>query len=76
MQFQFQKQLQMKQWMPSHIDAVRVLLRKNSSAMLFVSAKVSQLALCRREDRSKRARPKMLAQMDAEGFGCTNTLCL
>lgn len=43
--------------------------------MLFVSAKVSQLALLpqgqpEREDRAK----KMVAQMDIEGFGsCTNT---
>lgn len=48
---------------------------KNASAMLFVSAKVSQLALLpqgkpEREDRAK----KMVAQMDIEGFGaCTNT---
>ena len=47
---------------------------KNASAMLFVSAKVSQLALLpqgqvERKDRVK----KMLAAMDAEGFGnCTN----
>ncbi len=48
---------------------------KNASAMLFVSAKVSQLALLpqgqpEREERAK----KMVAQMDLEGFGaCTNT---
>ena len=48
---------------------------KNSSAMLFVSAKVSQLALLpqgppERKDRVNR----MVSQMDAEGFGhCTNT---
>jgi len=48
---------------------------KNASAMLFVSAKVSQLSLLpqgqpEREDRAL----KMVAQMDAEGFGsCTNT---
>jgi succinate dehydrogenase / fumarate reductase iron-sulfur subunit len=48
---------------------------KNASAMLFVSAKVSQLSLLpqgqpEREDRAM----KMVAQMDAEGFGtCTNT---
>jgi succinate dehydrogenase / fumarate reductase iron-sulfur subunit len=48
---------------------------KNSSAMLFVSAKVSQLALlpqghAERTDRVE----KMVAQMDAEGFGnCSNT---
>ncbi len=48
---------------------------KNASAMLFVSAKVSQLSLVpqgqpERQDRAL----KMVAQMDAEGFGtCTNT---
>jgi succinate dehydrogenase iron-sulfur subunit len=48
---------------------------KNSSAMLFVSAKVSQLVLLpqgkvERKDRVQ----KMVAQMDEEGFGnCTNT---
>jgi succinate dehydrogenase / fumarate reductase iron-sulfur subunit len=49
---------------------------KNSSAMLFVSAKVSQFALLPqgRSERKERAE-KMVAQMDAEGFGaCTNTL--
>lgn len=48
---------------------------KNSSAMLFVSAKVSQLALLPQGqvERKERVR-KMVAQMDAEGFGsCTNT---
>jgi succinate dehydrogenase / fumarate reductase iron-sulfur subunit len=48
---------------------------KNSSAMLFVSAKVSQLALLPQgnAERSERAE-KMVEQMDAEGFGsCTNT---
>jgi len=48
---------------------------KNASAMLFTSAKVSQLAMLpqgqvERKDRAE----KMIAQMDAEGFGaCTNT---
>jgi len=48
---------------------------KNASAMLFVAAKVSQLALLpqgqpERLDRAER----MVAQMDEEGFGnCTNT---
>jgi len=48
---------------------------KNSSAMLFVAAKVSQFALLPQgkieaEDRVK----NMVAQMDLEGFGnCTNT---
>ena len=48
---------------------------KNASASLFVSAKVSQLALLpqgqpERKDRVNR----MVSQMDAEGFGhCTNT---
>jgi succinate dehydrogenase / fumarate reductase, iron-sulfur subunit len=48
---------------------------KNASAMLFVSAKVSQLALLPQgqAERSMRAE-KMVAQMDEEGFGsCTNT---
>jgi succinate dehydrogenase / fumarate reductase iron-sulfur subunit len=48
---------------------------KNSSAMLFVSAKVSQLALLPqgKPERKERAE-KMVAQMDEEGFGaCTNT---
>jgi succinate dehydrogenase / fumarate reductase iron-sulfur subunit len=48
---------------------------KNASAMLFVSAKISQLALLpqgqpERKDRAER----MVAQMDSEGFGaCSNT---
>ena len=49
---------------------------KNASAMLFVSAKVSQFALLPqgKPERKERAE-KMVAQMDAEGFGaCTNTL--
>jgi succinate dehydrogenase / fumarate reductase iron-sulfur subunit len=48
---------------------------KNASAMLFTSAKVSQLALLPQGqvERKERAE-KMIAQMDAEGFGaCTNT---
>ncbi|GAA4433157.1 succinate dehydrogenase/fumarate reductase iron-sulfur subunit [Ravibacter arvi] len=48
---------------------------KNASAMLFVSAKVSQLALLPQgqAERTMRAE-KMVAQMDEEGFGaCTNT---
>jgi succinate dehydrogenase / fumarate reductase iron-sulfur subunit len=48
---------------------------KNASAMLFVSAKVSQLALLPQgaPERKKRALA-MVAQMDDEGFGaCTNT---
>jgi succinate dehydrogenase / fumarate reductase iron-sulfur subunit len=48
---------------------------KNASAMLFVSAKVSQFALLPqgKPERNERAE-KMVAQMDAEGFGaCTNT---
>jgi succinate dehydrogenase / fumarate reductase iron-sulfur subunit len=48
---------------------------KNASAMLFTSAKVSQLALLPQGqiERKNRAE-KMVAQMDAEGFGaCTNT---
>jgi len=49
---------------------------KNSSAMLFVSAKVSQLALLPQgqAERSERV-AHMVVQMDDEGFGnCTNTL--
>lgn len=48
---------------------------KNASAMLFVSAKVSQLALLPQGKVERDARVKnMLAQMDEEGFGnCTNT---
>lgn len=48
---------------------------KNSSAMLFVSAKVSQLALLPQGAPEKRTRVlNMIAQMDREGFGaCTNT---
>lgn len=48
---------------------------KNASAMLFVSAKVSQLSMLPQgqPEREERAM-KMVAQMDAEGFGtCTNT---
>lgn len=48
---------------------------KNASAMLFVGAKVRQLALLPQgqAERSRRAEA-MVAQMDAEGFGsCTNT---
>ncbi len=48
---------------------------KNASAMLFVSAKVSQLAQLPQgqPERYKRVQD-MVAQMDAEGFGnCTNT---
>ncbi|MFP4089919.1 MAG: succinate dehydrogenase/fumarate reductase iron-sulfur subunit [Cyclobacteriaceae bacterium] len=48
---------------------------KNASAMLFVSAKISQLALLPQGqvERQQRAE-RMIAQMDAEGFGaCSNT---
>jgi len=42
----------------------------NASAMLFVSAKVSQLALLPQGDVERKTRAeKMVAQMDAEGFG-------
>jgi succinate dehydrogenase / fumarate reductase iron-sulfur subunit len=47
---------------------------KNASAMLFTATKVSQLALLPqgKPERTARVR-KMVAQMDAEGFGsCTN----
>lgn len=48
---------------------------KNSSAMLFVSAKVSQLALLPQGHAERKERVEhMVAQMDEEGFGsCTNT---
>jgi succinate dehydrogenase / fumarate reductase iron-sulfur subunit len=48
---------------------------KNSSAMLFVSAKVSQYALLPQGNVERKERVlKMVAQMDQEGFGnCTNT---
>ncbi|MGK7397167.1 MAG: succinate dehydrogenase/fumarate reductase iron-sulfur subunit [Candidatus Cyclobacteriaceae bacterium M3_2C_046] len=48
---------------------------KNASAMLFVSAKISQLALLPQGQAERKGRAEqMVAQMDAEGFGnCTNT---
>lgn len=48
---------------------------KNASAMLFVAAKVSQLALLPQGKPERKERvEKMVAQMDEEGFGaCTNT---
>lgn len=48
---------------------------KNASAMLFVSAKVSQLALLPQGQVERQERVlNMVKQMDAEGFGnCTNT---
>jgi succinate dehydrogenase / fumarate reductase, iron-sulfur subunit len=48
---------------------------KNASAMLFVSAKVSQLALLPQGKPERKERVEaMVAQMDAEDFGaCTNT---
>ncbi|RYF96763.1 MAG: succinate dehydrogenase/fumarate reductase iron-sulfur subunit [Chitinophagaceae bacterium] len=48
---------------------------KNASAMLFVSAKISQLALLPQGQPERYIRVQnMVAQMDAEGFGnCTNT---
>jgi succinate dehydrogenase / fumarate reductase iron-sulfur subunit len=48
---------------------------KNSSAMLFVSAKVSHLALLPQGAPERKTRViNMVAQMDKEGFGaCTNT---
>jgi succinate dehydrogenase / fumarate reductase, iron-sulfur subunit len=48
---------------------------KNASAMLFVSAKITQLSLLPQgqPERAKRAQ-QMVEQMDEEGFGaCTNT---
>jgi len=48
---------------------------KNASASLFVSAKISQLALLPQgHAEAKERAERMVAQMDAEGFGsCTNT---
>ncbi len=48
---------------------------KNASAMLFTSAKISQLAqLPQGQPERYRRAQSMVAQMDAEGFGnCTNT---
>lgn len=48
---------------------------KNASAMLFVAAKVSQLALLPQGQAERKRRVEaMVAQMDKEGFGaCTNT---
>ncbi|MDB5132916.1 MAG: succinate dehydrogenase/fumarate reductase iron-sulfur subunit [Mucilaginibacter sp.] len=48
---------------------------KNASAMLFVSAKVSQLAMLPQGQPERYSRVQaMVAQMDEEGFGnCTNT---
>lgn len=48
---------------------------KNASAMLFVGAKVSQYALLPQGQPERKERvERMVAQMDAEGFGsCTNT---
>jgi succinate dehydrogenase / fumarate reductase, iron-sulfur subunit len=48
---------------------------KNASASLFVSAKISQLALLPQgHAEAKERAEKMVAQMDEEGFGsCTNT---
>lgn len=49
---------------------------KDASAMLFVSAKISQLALLPQGQPERKQRvERMVAQMDKEGFGaCTNTL--
>jgi ferredoxin len=48
---------------------------KNASAMLFVSAKVSQLAMLPQGKVERKTRVEnMIAQMDVEGFGaCSNT---
>jgi len=48
---------------------------KNASAMLFTSAKISQLALLPQGQTEKKTRvEKMIWQMEEEGFGaCTNT---
>jgi succinate dehydrogenase / fumarate reductase, iron-sulfur subunit len=48
---------------------------KNASAMLFVAAKITQLAVLPQGQVERKERAaRMIAQMDAEGFGsCTNT---
>jgi succinate dehydrogenase / fumarate reductase, iron-sulfur subunit len=48
---------------------------KNASAMLFVAARLTQLALLPQGQVERKERAsRMIAQMDAEGFGsCTNT---
>jgi succinate dehydrogenase / fumarate reductase iron-sulfur subunit len=48
---------------------------KNSSAMLFVSAKVAHLSLLPQGEPERKSRVvNMIGQMDKEGFGsCTNT---
>ncbi len=47
---------------------------KNASAMLFVSAKISQFALCRRDVEAKDRVRAMVEKMDELGFGnCSNT---
>ena len=48
---------------------------KNASAMLFVSAKISQLAMLPQGQVERKTRAEnMVATMDEEGFGaCTNT---
>lgn len=48
---------------------------KNASAMLFVGAKISQLAMLPQGQAERKRRAEaMVAQMDTEGFGaCTNT---
>jgi len=52
-----------------------VAVCKNASAMLFVSAKISHLGLLPQGEPERNERAlKMVAQMDAEGFGdCSNT---
>jgi succinate dehydrogenase / fumarate reductase iron-sulfur subunit len=52
-----------------------VAICKNSAAMLFVGAKVTQFTKLPQGKVERRERVKnMVAQMDAEGFGsCTNT---
>jgi succinate dehydrogenase / fumarate reductase iron-sulfur subunit len=52
-----------------------VAVCKNASAMLFVAAKISQLALLPQGQAERAERVEaMVAQMDKEGFGaCSNT---
>ncbi len=77
MQFQFQRTMQTMLLMQQLVlDVAHVLQTcKNASAMLYVSAKVSQFSLLPQgKVEAKRRVLNMVDQMDKEGFGnCTNT---
>jgi succinate dehydrogenase/fumarate reductase-like Fe-S protein len=63
-------------WLPPVLDVAHALPHvRTVSAMLFTSAKVSQLSLLPQGEPEKRTRViNMVTQMDKEGFGaCTNT---